>query len=160
MNTYANRLLACLLFVYAYIDFVSSLVNDGTILQVPHFFRTAAPLNYLVGPLIYLYIRASLFSTRQFPYRYGWLFLPALLNYIELIPFYLTNAAYKTHYLQTLVHEPNSLMSISEGWLPPEVHVTGYTLSSLLYSLLAGRLLLNYLRHEPVHPYTNPIYGN
>lgn len=159
-NRYANRLLALLLFAYAYINFVTSLINDGLILDVPHFFRTAAPLNYLIGPLIYLYVRASLLSVSRFDYQHGWLFLPAAFHIAELLPFYTRNGADKVEHLKTLVSEPNSLVNITEGWLPAAVHLVGYTLSSLVYSLLAGWLLWTYLKQEKSTPYRNAVYDN
>ena len=160
VNRYANRLLALLLFIYSYINFVTSLIINGAILDVPHFFRTAAPLNYLIGPLIYLYVRASLFSSNRFDYRFSWLFLPALLNVIELIPFYIRSSAEKVAYLQKLPSMPDSIVTIAEGWLPPGIHLAGYTLSSLLYSLLTGWMLWQYLVHEKSGPYSNSIYAN
>lgn len=159
-NRHANRLLALLLFVYAYINFVTSLIINGSILEVPHFFRTAAPLNYLIGPLIYLYVRASLFSTSRFDYRYGWLFLPALLNFIDLTPFYVQSAVYKAAYLRALISAPNSVINITEGWVPAWVHLIGATLLNLSYTLLAGRLLWTYRKHTKQAHYSNSVYEN
>lgn len=157
-NRHPNRLLALLLFVYAYINFVISLITNGAILDVPHFFRTAVPLNYLIGPLIYLYVRASLFSTNRFDYRYGWLFLPALLSVIDLTPFYAQSAAYKATYLRALMAAPNSIINIMEGWLPASVHLIGATLLNLCYTLLAGRLLWTYLKQNKRGYYSNSVY--
>ncbi len=160
VNRYTNRLLAFLLFLIAYIDFVTSLIITGTIIELPHFFRTAAPLNYLIGPLTFLYVRGSLFSTTRFDYRFGWLFIPALLNFIELTPFYAQSAAYKVAHLQALSSAPNSLVNITEGLLPPSVHLIGYTLSSLTYSIMAGWLLWTYLKHSNRTHLSNATYDN
>jgi AraC-like DNA-binding protein len=158
VNRYANRLLALLLFVSAYIQFVTSLITNETILDVPHFFRTAAPLNYIVGPLIYLYVRASLLSSSRFDYRFGWLFMPALLNAIELMPFYVLSTGEKVRHIQPILSAPNSFVNITEGWLPGAVHLIGYTLSTLLYTLLAGWLLWIHLRQKGISLYNNSVY--
>jgi AraC-like DNA-binding protein len=159
-NGYAQRFLAGWLLLYGYIGFISSLVLNGTILQVPHFFRTAAPLYYLTGPLLYLYVRSSLRSETRFDWRYSWLFLPAVLNFIEFIPFYLQSAEYKTAHLKALAFTTtkNSLTVVSEGWTPAFFHPIGYTLSGLIYAFLAGRLLRNYLRGEAKNKFSNPVY--
>ncbi|MBO0933723.1 helix-turn-helix transcriptional regulator [Fibrella aquatilis] len=160
-NQHANKLLASLLFIYAYIYFVTVLITDGGIVYVPHLFRTAAPLNYLIGPLIFLYVRASLLSaTRPHYRRYAWLFLPALLNIIEFIPFYAQSATYKLDRLQSLATVHNSLFTIREGLLPPQFHLIGYSLSSLIYSLLAARLWWRYRRQEGQNPHSNPVFAN
>ncbi|WP_080238400.1 helix-turn-helix domain-containing protein [Spirosoma rigui] len=159
-NTYAQRFLSGLLLLYGYIGFISSLVINGTILQVPHFFRTAAPLYYISGPLLYLYVRSSLRSETRFDWRYSWLFLPAVLNFIEFIPFYAQSAAYKTAHLKALAFTTtqNSLTVVREGWAPASFHPIGYTLSGLIYAILAGVLLRNYLRGEGKSKLVNPVY--
>ncbi|WP_158408781.1 helix-turn-helix domain-containing protein [Fibrella aestuarina] len=158
---HANRLLATLLFTYVYIDFVTLLITNGGIVHVPHLFRTAAPLNYLVGPLIYLYARASLLSTTRFDgRRYGWLLLPFLLNVVEFLPFYVSPATAKLARLQQLASAPNTLFTIHEGLLPPHFHLIGYSLSSFVYSLLAAGLWWTYRQREGRTPYSNPAFGN
>jgi len=160
-NKLANRLLASLLFVYAYIYFVTVLITDGGIVYVPHLFRTAAPLNYLVGPLIYLYVRTSLFSAQRLDLRrFGWLLLPLVVNVIELIPFYVHSGAYKLARLKALATMPNSLFTITEGGLPTQFHLVGYTLSSLVYSVLAARLWWRYHQREVPNQHRNPVFEN
>ena len=161
VGRHANRLLAMLLFVNAYIYFVTVLITDGGIVYVPHLFRTAAPLNYLIGPLVFLYVRASLLSAPRPDYRrYAWLFLPALLNFIEFIPFYARSGAYKLERLNALASVQNSLFTINEGLLPPQFHLVGYSLSSLIYSLLAARLWWIYQRREGQNRHSNSVYAN
>lgn len=161
MNQYANRLLAALLIVAAYIILVRVLLEDGGIRYVPHLFRTAAPLNYLIGPLIYLYVRASLLSiTRPNYRRYAWLFLPFLLNVLEFMPFYLQSADYKLARLQALEIPSNSLLMFTEGVLPPYVHPLGYSLSNFVYSVLAARLWWRYRWREGQNQHSNPVFAN
>ncbi len=161
VGQHANRLLALLLFVYAYIYLITVLITDGGIVYVPHLFRTAAPLSYLVGPLIYLYVRAALLSAIRPNYQlYFWLSLPAVFNFIELIPFYAQSAAYKLDRLQQIAAVPNSLFTITEGFATPQFHLIGGSVSSLLYSLLAGRLWWKYTKHEGQNRHSNPVFAN
>lgn len=158
-TAYTNRLLSLLLLAYGYSGFVSSLVINGGILQVPHFFRTAAPVHYLTGPLLYLYVRASLFSESQFKPWYAWLFVPTIVNTIELIPFYGQSTAYKIQLLKTLPLTGNSLTQVAEGWLPGWFHPIAYTVSGVGYALLAGQMLLTYLRNNGYSRFANPTYA-
>lgn len=159
-NAYANRLLSLLLLAYGYIGLIGSLLINGAILQVPHLFRTAAPLHYVTGPLLFLYVRASLYSETRFDRRFLWLFLPAVFNFIELIPFYLNGTAYKIAHLKALPLTSNSLTQFAEGWLPAWVNPVGYTLSGIVYAVLAGLLLRAYLRNESRSRFQNVVYAN
>ncbi len=160
-NKLSNRLLAVLLFVDAYIYFVTMLITDGSIQYVPHLFRTAAPLNYLIGPLIYLYVRTSLFSTRRLSLRrFGWLLVPFIINVVEFLPFYLRSGAYKLERLRQLADSSDSLFTINEGILASQFHLFGYTFSSLVYSLLAARLWWLYWQRETQHQHSNPVFRN
>ncbi|RYC71815.1 helix-turn-helix transcriptional regulator [Spirosoma sordidisoli] len=159
-SAYVNRLLSLLLLMYGYIGFIGSLLVNGGILQVPHLFRTAAPLHYMTGPMIYLYVRASLRAESRFDRRFLWLFAPALFNAIELIPFYCQSTAYKIAHLKSLPLTSNSLARFTEGLLPPMVNTVGYTLSGIIYALLAGQLLLSYRRSQTFSRFSNPTYAN
>ncbi len=151
--------MSSLLFVYAYIYFVTVLITDGGIVYVPHLFRTAAPLNYLIGPLIYGYVRSSLFSMQHLNLRrFGLLLLPFVVNVVELIPFYGHSGAYKLARLKALAAVPNSLFTITEGGLPAQFHLVGYTLSSLVYSVLAARLWWLYRQRERPNQHRNPVF--
>ncbi|GAB3956421.1 hypothetical protein GCM10028805_46230 [Spirosoma harenae] len=157
-NRQSNRLLASLFFICAYINFVTSLIINGSIFFAPHLFRTAAPLNYLAGPLGYLYVRTSLFSSKRLDYRYLWLGLPALLSYIELIPFYLQSADAKIARLHQLEQSADSLFYLTEGWLPPSTHLLLFTAMNLIFTLLAGRLLWTFRAEEKAHFGVNTVY--
>lgn len=160
-NPYANRLLAALLFVYVYIDFVTLLITNGGIVYVPHLFRTAAPFNFLIGPLMYLYVHACLLSVTRFEVRrFGWLFLPFVLNVLEFMPFYGQPTAVKLARIQELAFAPDSLVSITEGILSPQFHLLSYSLSNFAYALLVARLWWTYRQQEVPTTYTNPAFAD
>lgn len=60
LRTYSDYLLAAFIFLQCWAAIAYVLVFNGTIFQVPHFFKTAAPINLLIPPLGYFYVRSIL----------------------------------------------------------------------------------------------------
>ncbi len=120
--SYPNRLLALSIFSLSYLMFVSGIIWSGAIFEVPHFFRTASPVIYLIAPAAFLYVRSTLEEERGFQAIDGLHFLPALLHFLEISPFYLQSAETKISILKMIVMDPDYNLALYEGILPPNVH--------------------------------------
>ena len=144
VQRHASRLLGISLLSVAFFAVVSALLINHAIVQVPHLFRTAAPLQYLMAPCAYLYVRAVLYRESRF-HRYDWLhFVPFVVHTIELMPFLLLSAEYKLEYLQQLSAVPMGVVRQQEGWLPAYYHpLLKFALSSG-YVWLQWRLIRHY----------------
>ena len=120
--------------------FVSFMLVSGLIMQFPSFFRTAAPLHYLWGPLCYLFVRNLLSSNNRF-YKTDILhFLPFMLHFVELLPFYLTAREYKIQVLSGMFSSGDRF-GISEGLLSSYWHSILKFSQMLIYNTLQWRLL-------------------
>src|SRR5215510_1818587 len=73
---------------------LSQLRRSGFVLRFPHIIRLQHPLDFVPGPLFYLYIRA-LTDRRQLRRRDILHFVPALACAIYLLPYYFHSGAYK-----------------------------------------------------------------
>lgn len=81
------------------------LLETKLIYTYPHYIRIPAPFHYLFGPSIYLFVR-TLLRKERFLKKWDWLhFLPFVLHFIELIPFYLQDTAVKLEMAQTLKND-------------------------------------------------------
>jgi AraC-like DNA-binding protein len=146
----ANRLLGISLFGVSYFAIISALLVNHAIGEVPHLFRTAAPLQYLVAPCAYLYVRTVLYQESHLR-RYDWLhFVPFFLHVIELTPFFLHSAEYKSHYLQFLSTISMGAIKQQEGWLPAYYHPVLKFLLGNAYVLLQWRLIRQFVKKS--HP--------
>jgi AraC-like DNA-binding protein len=127
--------------------FVSFMLVSGLIMQYPSFFRTAAPLHYLWGPLCYLFVRNLLSSNNRF-YKTDILhFLPFLLHFIELLPFYLTTRDYKIQVLSGMFSSGDRF-GIYEGLLTSYWHSILKFSQMLIYSILQWRILYLFNRTQ------------
>ncbi len=122
---------------------ISFLLFSGLILQYPHLFRTAAPLHYLWGPLSYLFIRNLLSSDNRF-YKTDILhFLPSIIHFIELIPFYFSSSDIKILLLKGMLADGNRF-GVYEGLLTSYWHGLLKFSQMLIYSIFQWKLLINF----------------
>ena len=127
--------------------FVSFMLVSGLIMQFPSFFRTAAPLHYLWGPLCYLFVRNLLSSNNRF-YKTDILhFLPFMLHFVELLPFYLTAREYKIQVLSGMFSSGDRF-GIYEGLLTSYWHSILKFSQMLIYNILQWRILYLFNRTQ------------
>ena len=90
-NSFSDKLLAFLFICYAYCTISYLLVTTGWLTYVPLLYKTAQPVNFLIPPLAYLYVRSILkneASFSKFDLLHFFPFTFILLNYM---PFYFVN---------------------------------------------------------------------
>ena len=104
---FSDRLLAGFLIAASYCALLYLLVFTGEIEKFPHLFKTAAPVNFLLPPLAFIYVRSVLKNEGGFK-KSDWIhFLPFLLFLISYFPFYFHDAAYKLEFAKTALTNEN-----------------------------------------------------
>ena len=94
----------------------------GYILYFPHMLRTVSPLMYLSGPFFYFYVRNTLLGNKGLTKMDFVHFIPALLHFIDLIPFYLLSTEEKLEMSKMIVADLNSLNWIASGVIDIAFH--------------------------------------
>ena len=97
-NRIAIRLLAAFFAVGAMSISGSVLVSSGYLLVHPHLSQITSPLHFLIAPLLFLYVRASI-SRKEFDRRNLLHFIPFVLCVIYYLPLYLRSGEYKLAYI-------------------------------------------------------------
>ena len=80
-KSYADYVLSFLLLVHCWSVILFLILYSEYILLFPHVFKTGLPLNFLIAPFSYLYVRAVLFNEKKIQKR----------DVIHLIPFFIVN---------------------------------------------------------------------
>ncbi|TPV34880.1 AraC family transcriptional regulator [Paucihalobacter ruber] len=151
---YYNFLLSLCIFSFTYLMFVSGLIWSGLIIEVPHFFRTASPVIYLIAPAAFLYVRAILEEEEKFKLIDIIHFLPALLHFLEMAPFFFQSAEIKIGILQSIFIDPDYSLAMYEGLLPTNVHAFLKTGIGLVYFLSQFYIIGKYKRkYTPLDSY-------
>ncbi len=151
---YSNLLLSLCIFSFAFLMFVSGLISSGFIINLPHFFRTASPVIYLIAPTAFLYVRSVLKEERAFSLLDLLHFLPAFLHFLELIPFYMESAETKICILAAIFTNPDYSLALHEGVLPVHMHSNLKTGIGLIYFAFQFSLIRNYTKeYTHLDPY-------
>ncbi len=146
-QVHANRLLAVTVFSLTLAMVQAALIYSGYLLRIPHYFRISSPFFYLSLATSYLYVRSVINDETRFKRFDFVLFLPAILHFVEMIPFYLKPATEKQIIIDRLLQDPGQIVQLNEGLLPPYFHNYLRSIIGLIYSFLMIRLMVR-ARHE------------
>jgi AraC-like DNA-binding protein len=138
--------LSSLLLVTSLVIILGSLHFSGKTIHLIHLFRLDSPFHYLLGPAIYFYTYTIL--NPKFKYRTIHLLhlLPFLLNFIELLPFYLSSPENKV---------ANYLVFLNKGSVIMPFHYLMKTFLFSIYFFAQFFLLKKYRLVELIQNKTN-----
>lgn len=98
-NVHANRILAALLLCISMLLAWGILSHSRYMLRVPQLAQLHVPFQFLIGPLVFFYVRALLEKRSGLSKRDLWHFISPLICLIYLTPFYFSSSEYKLDYL-------------------------------------------------------------
>ncbi|HKP71491.1 MAG TPA: helix-turn-helix domain-containing protein [Pyrinomonadaceae bacterium] len=103
----ANRVLAALTMTMAIIIFGAVLRTSHYELVFPHLSRVHDPFVFLVGPLLFLYLRTLVRRERALARTDYLHFLPFAACVVYLLPYYLRSSRYKLDYMVAEYYHPS-----------------------------------------------------
>ncbi len=98
-NIHANHILAALLLCISVLLTWGILSHTRYMLRVPQLAQLHVPFQFLIGPLVFFYIRALLEKCSGLSRRDLWHFISSLVCLVYLTPFYFQSSEYKLNYL-------------------------------------------------------------
>ncbi|MDT4895889.1 MAG: hypothetical protein QOH25_966 [Acidobacteriota bacterium] len=98
-NLHANRVLAALLLSVSVLLTWGVLSHTRYMLRVPHLAQLHVPFQFLIGPLVFFYVRALMENHNGLGRRDLWHFVSSLICLVYLTPFYFQSSEYKLNYL-------------------------------------------------------------
>lgn len=98
-NIHANHILAALLLCISVLLTWGILSHTRYMLRVPQLAQLHVPFQFLIGPLVFFYVRALLEKCSGLSRRDLWHFISSLVCLIYLTPFYFQSSEYKLNYL-------------------------------------------------------------
>lgn len=136
---HANRFLGMLVLAQAMPFLVGFLYRFELLAYVPHIIGIQALYHFLVGPLVYFYIRAC--TQKEFELRpILWLhFIPFLLDIIYNMPFFIQSSSEKLAYYQQFVQN-GTLYSVP-------IWNAAKAIQAIFYFILSLRLIRKYRVH-------------
>jgi AraC-like DNA-binding protein len=102
-----------------------------------------SPFWYLIGPLVYFYVRNTMFGSNRLHLKDIWHFIPFIIQALHIAPYVISPFAYKLEMAQMVIDQPNTLFTYTWGWIYPSiVNFYGRPISGLLYAV--GSLVFLY----------------
>jgi AraC-like DNA-binding protein len=145
----SNVLLAFYLLGLGIVCCMVFLTTTGLIKQLPWLYRLPSPIYYCMFQAGYLYV-VTLLEDRNRLHWWEWLFfLPGLIHFIEMLPFYIQSNAFKLDYLTKNLQNPFWAYFHSEGWLPVYTHNTIRGFIGILCGIGIVYWLLKSYRKQP-----------
>jgi AraC-like DNA-binding protein len=134
---HANILFSVYLLSSAYCALLYILVSTGQIIEIPHLFKTAAPLNFILPPLSYLYVRAVLMDESKIQVKDYLHFIPFLFILLAYLPFYFQDRSIKLEF----IHLANGNSVAKIGFIREDLQFVLRQLQAGVYIFLQWRLI-------------------
>ena len=104
-NRIANRFLALLIFFFSFYFAFISLFWSKYLIVFPNLAQTTTIVNYLWGPLFYLYVSELLQKNKSFNYKNLFHFTPAAVSIIYYSRFYFIDHEKKVNYVKLMISD-------------------------------------------------------
>jgi AraC-like DNA-binding protein len=144
-NANALYLFLMLLFVAIHSLLQASIMNKGPLDIVMIVFNNFSPLYFLIGPMLFFYVRGTLKDNAALTRKDYWHFVPAIIVLANVAPYWVTSTAYKYSVASALISNNNTVKSFDANWLiPSSVNFVVRGLQMLAYVLVVILLLFRY----------------
>jgi len=144
LRSYADIVLALFFLFEVWCVIIYLAIYYGWIVNTPHLYKTAAPINYLLPPLTYLYVRAVLFNEKKFSIKDIWHFLPFILFFLNYIPFFILPVNEKSMIVQSAVKNYSTTYQYQVGIVPESVSFIVRILQTFIYLIFQWRLIFQF----------------
>ena len=143
-KSYADYILSLLLLFHCWSVILFLILYSEYILLFPHVFKTGLPLNFLIAPFSYLYVRAVLYNEKKFQKRDLIHLIPFVIVFINYIPFYLLPVNEKVKVIQNSLNYWPDTFKYQAGFLPENFSILFRLILAIIYLVLQWNLILSY----------------
>ena len=144
IKTFANYLLASYFIFCISCLSVYVLIIYGIIIDAPYLYKITAPINFLLPPIVYLYVRVMLFNKQKLKILDFLHIIPFLLVLINYLPFYLLPISNKKDIIQELFKDINTSYKIQVGILSEYIINIFRILQNLIYLIFQWKLIITF----------------
>ena len=144
IKTFANYLLASYFIFCISCLSVYVLIIYGFIIDVPYLYKITAPINFLLPPIVYLYVRVMLFNKQKLNFLDFLHIIPFLLVFINYLPFYLLPISNKKDIIQELLKDINTSYNIQVGYISEYIVNIFRILQNLIYLIFQWKLIITF----------------
>jgi AraC-like DNA-binding protein len=148
LRSYADYLLSIFFIFEAWAVIMYLLIYSGWITNVPHFYKTAAPFNFLFPVLTYLYVRAVLYNEKGFSRKDIWHLIPFVVFIINYLPFFILPTQVKLDIVNATTRDLNQTYKYQAGFIPEHLAYIFRIFQTLVYLVFQWRLIIDYKKNN------------
>lgn len=141
---FSGRILGFSMLFYSLGASIYLLIQSGWILQIPFIFKTAAPVNFLIPPFAFIYIRSVLKDEQKFKAKDYLHFIPAFFVFVNYIPVYFMPALQKQELLQNIMKDFSLSYLTGNGYIAEKYLFFARMLQSIIYLFFQWKLVVGY----------------
>lgn len=116
------------------------LISSGWLIHFPFLYRTSAPVNYLIPPLAYLYVKSVLNNKNKWRWVDALHFIPFILISINYIPLFTMSIENKNAIVKMVIENYTYNYNLQDGYFSENIQFLR-PIQSLIYILLQWRLI-------------------
>lgn len=122
------------------------LIEYDFILYVPYLYKVPAPLTFLIAPLSFLYVRATLNDESHFNLKDGIHLIPFLVFFINYLPLYVLPNDQKLALVKNVVADFSYTYTHQDGFMPEWTNIVFRALLSVVYLFAQWKLLRSFFK--------------
>ena len=142
-QSFSDKILATLFLSYSYCVIGYLLISSEWIVQVPILYKTSAPINYLVPPLAYLYVRSVLYNESRFEKKDFLHLVPFLIITFNYIPLYISGYSERLEVVKMVIHSYDKNYLIQDGFFSENIQILR-PIQSMVYLVLQWKILIDF----------------
>lgn len=152
LQTFSDKILATLFLSYSYCVIGYLLISSGWLIYVPFLYKTSAPVNYLIPPLAFIYVRSVLNNESKFHKKDLIHLMPFLIIGINYIPLY--TAEYKDRYevVKLVVQSYDKNYLIQDGFISENIQFMR-PIQSVVYLFFQWKILIKFQQKNINSPF-------
>jgi AraC-like DNA-binding protein len=131
-----------MLSLYSLIHYVLLINKNEFLLAI--FYNNTAPTGYLVGPLLYFYVRGVLFDNSKLTRKDFLHLVPSLINLVSITPYLLTPFAYKLALAHRLAKDTMVAKTVIVGLYPNIINIIARPTLLCIYMVSALVMLFRF----------------
>lgn len=148
IKSYSNYILSSILLLEIYFVIIYLLIYTGYINKTPFLYKTAAPFNFLIAPLAYLYVKSVLFNKKGLSHIDSLHLLPFIFSLINYFSFYIMPMDAKRVIVQKVTEDLIFAFKYQAGYLPEYLVFSLKILQTLIYLILQWSLIINFKKQN------------
>lgn len=128
--------------LYSLIHYILLINKNVFLLAI--FYNNNAPIGFMVGPLLYFYVRGTLFDNKKLVKKDLLHLVPALINLISITPYVLTPFSYKLALAERLANDTMVARSVTVGLYPNIINMIARPTLLCIYTIASYVMLFHF----------------